>query len=50
MNVSYEEIGESLVGWAQLGNLKLVKTWSERAKIDLNFQSGNFLGISVLGS
>jgi hypothetical protein len=41
MNVSYEEMGESLVGWSQLGNLKLVKTWSERARLDLDFQTEN---------
>lgn len=43
MSVSYEELGESLVGWSQLGNLKLVKNWAERARIDLDFQSGIFL-------
>jgi hypothetical protein len=40
MNISVDELGESVVGWAQLGNLKLVKAWAERGKLDLNFQSG----------
>jgi hypothetical protein len=46
MNVSIDEIGESVIGWAQLGNLKLVKTWSERARMDLDFQSES--GVTAL--
>lgn len=46
MNISVEELGESVVGWAQLGNLKLVKAWSERANLDLDFQSDT--GITAL--
>jgi hypothetical protein len=49
MNISVEELGESVVGWAQLGNLKLVKSWAEKAKhmLDLDFQTGNCISPRV---